>query len=226
MRFNFVEPLRGGRNACQGHTFTPYLDLMRYWWANQKKNYDTEVPGGYLWCQKRRADGTRNSFYDAVRLTRPGDAIFAYADAHIKAIGLVMSPAREAVPPQPVTVPTEKTGRVRRRSAEATVGWLIDVAWLELKRPLHPASHMEILAALLPSSYAPLTPQGRGIQGGRLLELSDVFARALLQLAGGTEPEKLFNPDWRPRQLRFAFDQHLVPDPAAEPTNPQKSESL
>lgn len=191
---------------------------MRYWWANQKTSYDTEVPGGYLWCRQRRANGSRNPFYDAVRLTRPGDVIFACADARIKAIGLVMSPAREATQPQPPGAPAGEAERTRRPAAATVPGWMIDVAWLELKRPLHPAPHMAILAPLLPAVYAPLTPRGRGIQGGRLLELSSAFARALLQLAGGTEPDRLLNPDWRPRQLRFAFEPYTVPDEATEPT--------
>lgn len=181
---------------------------MRYWWANQRQSYETEVVGGYLWCQQRRANGTRNPFYDAVRLTRTGDVIFAYADARIKAIGLVMSEARDAVQPPTTALPVSEKQLAPRPASGKVPGWLIDVAWLELKHPLHPAAYMAILAPLLPSAYAPLTPQGRGIQGGRLLELPPTFARMLLQLAGSAEPDKRVNPDWRPRQLRFSFDSH------------------
>jgi len=204
---------------------------MRFWWANQKRNFDAEVAGGYLWCRQRRSDGSRNPFYDAVRLTRPGDVIFGYAGAQVRAVGLVMSVARESPDPlaaggadgaEPApsagsaSIPdappaTLSAAGVRRSSAGRAPGWLADVAWLELKRPLHPARHMAILAPLLPAVYAPLTPRGRGIQGGRLLELPVAFARALLQLAGGNDPVRLVNPDWRARQLRFAFD---LPPPA------------
>ncbi len=225
---------RPSRGLTQGRIFSflpeggrfVHTESMRYWWANQKQTYEAEVAGGYLWCRQRRSDGSRNPFYDAVRLTRPGDVIFGYSEALIKAVGLVMSVAREA--PEPPPAPGAR-GRVagatsgspdprgltpallKRGAAKATPGWLIDVAWLQLKRPLHPAPCMAILAPLLPEVYAPLTPQGRGLQGGRLLELPVAFARALLQLTGGTDPAKLVNPDWHPHQLRFAFD---MPPPA------------
>ena len=97
-------------------------------------------------------------------------------------------------------------------------GWLLDVAWLELKRPLQPGLFMGILAPLLPEQHAPLSPAGKGLQGGRLLEISDRLARVLLQLAGGTNPAGLVNPDWQPHQLRFGFVDPEEPasGPAAE----------
>lgn len=171
---------------------------MRYWWANQQHTYDEEVAGGYLWSRQRRADGTRNPFYENLRLAQVGDIIFAYSRASIRAVGVVASTASESGCPAPLPggAPPE----------DATVpGWIVDVAWLELKRPLRPADHMTILAPLLPDTHAPLTPTGKGIQGGRLLELPATFALALLQLAGGTSPERLVNPCWQPRQMRFGF---------------------
>jgi len=171
-------------------------EAMRYWWANQKHTYDEEIVGGCLWCQQRRANGSRNPFYENVRLASPGDVIFAYHNADIRAVGVVLSRAREALSP----FKTEESGRV-----STVMGWLLDVSWLELKRPLHPGQYMTILGPLLPDMHAPLTADGRGIQGGRLLEVPDRLARALLQLAGGTDPSRLLNPDWQPHQLRFGF---------------------
>jgi hypothetical protein len=186
---------------------------MRYWWANQKHTYASEVAGGYLWSHKRRADGSRNPFYETVRLAEPGDLIFAYSDAFIKAIGMVLSHAREATPPcLPVTDGAQPS---KRQPAADAPGWLIDVAWLELKRPLQPGRFMAILAPLLPESYAPLTPAGKGIQGGRLLELPANLARAMLQLAGGSDPAQLVNPDWMPHQLKFVFAEQ-PPSPPSE----------
>ena len=171
-------------------------EFMRYWWANQKHAYNREVAGGYLWCRQHRADGSRNPFYDNVRIAAPGDVLFAFHDAEIRAIGFVLSRAREAIAPG---LPGESD------PPAAVPGWLMDVAWMELKRPLHPSRFMGILAPLLPETHAPLTSAGKGIQGGRLLEVPDRLARALLQLAGGTDPARLLNPDWQPHQLRFAF---------------------
>ena len=185
---------------------------MRYWWANQKHTYADEVAGGCLWCRQRRADGSRNPFYENVRLAAPGDTIFAYHDAAIRAIGLVLSRAREAPPPFAAHTPG---------LAPDTAGWLLDVAWLELKRPLAPGPCMAILAPLLPDTHAPLLPDGKGNQGGRLMELPDRLARALLQLAGGTDPARLLNPVWSPHQLRFGFAEAAAPEAAvAPPTEP------
>ena len=66
-----------------------------------------------------------------------------------------MSPAREATQPQPPGAPAGEAERTRRPAAATVPGWMIDVAWLELKRPLHPAPHMAILAPLLPAVGRP-----------------------------------------------------------------------
>lgn len=172
---------------------------MRYWWANQKSAYDAEVAGGYLWSRKRRADGTRNPFYESVRLTRPGDILFGYQRAAIRAVGFVLAPAAEA------PCPAAAGAAMPDAAPEQSPGWLLRVAWIELRRPLLPARHMAILGPLLPPFNAPLTAQGRGIQGGRLMEVPARLAQALLELAGGRDPALLLRPSWEARQMRFAF---------------------
>ena len=188
---------------------------MRYWWANQKHTYEAEVLGGFLWCRQRRVDGSRNPFYENMRMVSPGDLIFAYHDAEIRAIGIDLSRARAAAAPA--------TAMASGVTADVP-GWLLDVAWLELKRPLQPGLFMGILAPLLPEQHAPLSPAGKGLQGGRLLEISDRLARVLLQLAGGTNPAGLVNPDWQPHQLRFGFvdpeEPATVPAAEVEPLPP------
>ena len=168
---------------------------MRCWWVNQDKSYTEETVGGYLWCRQRRSNGARNPFYENLRLTHPGDILFAYAGGHIRAVGVVLTPCRESC--RPGTVPPAPG-----ESNDAAIpGWLIDVAWMELLRPLAPTFVMDILSPLLPEVHSPLTPDGRGLQGGRILELPHGLSVALLQLTGGARPEQLLNPVWRPRQL-------------------------
>lgn len=196
-----------------------YLRHMRYWWANQKVAYDAEVAGGYLWSRKRRADGSRNPFYESVRLTQPGDVIFGYQGPAIRAVGFVLGPATDA------PCPTTGVPPLPDEAEEAPTGWLIPVTWLELHRPLFPAQYMPILEPLLPEFSAPLTPQGRGIQGGRLMEVPSRLATALLQLAGGRNPAQLLNPSWEPHQLRFVFSESQSPLPAeTPPSNPSTEE--
>ena len=166
---------------------------MRYWWSNQRQAYEREAGGGYFWCRQRKLNGAKNPFYDAARLVRAGDVMFAYCRGSVRAVGFVLSAASEA--PDPALA----------ADAERAPGWFIRVAWLELKRPLHPMDHMNIIQPLLPENYSPLTLQGKGVQGGRLVPLPPTLARALIQLAGGTDPENLVTTDWRNRQMKFAF---------------------
>lgn len=53
---------------------------MRYWWVNQNQTYRQEVRGGYLWSPKRKANGSRNPFYDFMREVAPRDVVFSFAD--------------------------------------------------------------------------------------------------------------------------------------------------
>ena len=190
---------------------------MRYWWANQKSAYDAEVAGGYLWSRKRRANGSRNPFYESLRLTRPGDILFGYHRAAIRAIGFVLEPVTEA--PCPASAGISAAVPAPEAAPDAVPGWLLHVAWLELRRPLVPARYMSILEPLLPAFNAPLTETGRGIQGGRLMEVPTRLARALLELAGGRDPTQLLRPSWEAHQLHFAFSEPASAEPPPQTTS-------
>src|SRR5690606_26929178 len=64
------------------------------------------------------------------------------------------------------------------------IGWRVDVRFHELRLPARPADHMSVLAPLLPSKYAPLRPNGAGLQSVYLTRLPDEFAAALIDLLG------------------------------------------
>lgn len=72
---------------------------MRYWWVNQNQTYRHEVPGGYLWSPKLKANGAANPFYEFMREVAPGDVIFSFCNTKIPAIGIATSPAYEAPKP-------------------------------------------------------------------------------------------------------------------------------
>lgn len=176
---------------------------MRYWWANQNQNtYRTETAGGYLWSPCHRSNGARNPFYDNVRLAQPGDMVFAFHESAIRAIGIIMESAIESKYPE--MLPPPKDGE--KAFDPDTPGWLLNIAWLELKAPFFPAQHMTVLEPLLPDAHSPLTPAGRGLQGGRLLELQQHLAIPLLQLVSGRNPDKLLKSTWKPSQMKFQFD--------------------
>jgi hypothetical protein len=148
---------------------------MRYWWVNQNQTYRHEVAGNYLWSPKRNAGGGRNPFYDFMREVAPGDVVFSFADTLVKAIGIAASNAYEA--PKPLEF--GQAGAYWDK-----IGWRVDVRFAELRLPIRPSEHMQVLAPRLPDIYSPLQKDGRGLQGVYLTNLSEPLAAALVDLVG------------------------------------------
>ncbi len=148
---------------------------MRYWWVNQNQTYRHEVGGGYLWSPKRRADDTRNPYYEFMREVAPGDLVFSFADTFIRAFGVARSHAYEA--PQP-----SEFGEAGRNWNK--IGWRVEVGFHEAATPFKPVDWIERLRPLLPARYSPLQSNGRGIQSVYLTELPEVLALALADLLG------------------------------------------
>jgi HNH endonuclease len=148
---------------------------MRYWWVNQNQTYRHEVRGGYLWSPKRNANGARNPFYESMREVAPGDLIFSFMDTRILAIGIAQSYCWES--PKPLEFGTAGQNW-------ENVGWKVTVKFTELENKVRPKDHMEILRPLLPEKYAPLQPNGNGLQSVYLTEIPEPFAEVLMGLIG------------------------------------------
>jgi HNH endonuclease len=148
---------------------------MRYWWVNQNQTYRHEVRGGYLWSPKRNANGARNPFYESMREVAPGDLIFSFMDTRILAIGIAQSYCWES--PKPLEFGTAGQNW-------ENVGWKVTVKFTELENKVRPKDHMEILRPLLPEKYAPLQPNGNGLQSVYLTEIPESFAEVLMGLIG------------------------------------------
>jgi putative restriction endonuclease len=148
---------------------------VRYWWVNHKQTYRHELLGNYLWSPKRKANGHRNPFYDFMREVAPGDVVFSFANTRIAAIGIASSHAYEA--PKPL-----EFGRAGAYWNK--IGWRVDVRFHELRLPIRPAEFMGVLAPLLATRYAPLRPDGRGLQSVYLTLISQDLAAALADLIG------------------------------------------
>jgi len=73
---------------------------MRFWWVNHKQTNDQEVPGGYVWSPKVKANGAKNVFYDNMALVEPGDIVFSSASGRISAIGVAMDRASTSSKPK------------------------------------------------------------------------------------------------------------------------------
>jgi putative restriction endonuclease len=128
---------------------------MNYWWVNQNQTYVHEVAGGYMWSPKTNTNGGRNRFYDSMTETRPGDVVFSFCDTWIKAIGVVSAPCQSAAKPT-------EFGSAGRNWAHD--GWYVPVRFLELKSPVRPRDHMDVIAPTLPKKYSPLQANGTGNQ--------------------------------------------------------------
>lgn len=146
----------------------------RYWWVNQNQTYEYEVPGGFLWSPKVKADGGRNQFYVNMTLAKPGELVFSFCDTYIKAVGVVTKSAKSA--------PKPNLGRSGVNwSAE---GWLVEVEFKEVSNKIRPKDHMGNLEPFLPSRYSPLQANGNGLQSVYLAEISRDMASTLMELIG------------------------------------------
>jgi len=183
---------------------------MRYWWVNQNQTFEQETRGGYLWSPKRKANDHRNPFYEFMREVSPGDIILSFKDTLIAATGIAESYCYEC--PKPVEFGA--TG-----ANWSNVGWKVDVRFNPVINPVRPADHMGILAPLLPERYAPLRPNGHGLQSVYLTALDPAFAEALLTLLGpevraladeSVVHDKSIDQSHSPGQGQMEWEEHLV----------------
>lgn len=147
---------------------------MRHWWVNQNQTYKVEVPGGFLWSPKTKADRAKNPFYENMRLVEPGDVIFSFCDTYIKAVGLATDRA--------ATAPKPDFGKAG--ATWSGEGWLVPVEFKELGSPIRPKDHIQQLRPHLPQKYSPLQPNGDGLQSVYLAEVPESMASELIRLLG------------------------------------------
>ncbi len=127
---------------------------MRYWWVNQNRTFRQEFDGGYLWSPKRNKNGHRNPCYEFMREVAPGDIVFSFCDTRIAALGIVSGYCRESPKPE------------------------------EFGNAICPKDHIGRLRPELASKYAPLTPDGNGLQSVYLTQVGAGLASALFGLIG------------------------------------------
>ncbi|HET7662697.1 MAG TPA: HNH endonuclease [Rhodanobacteraceae bacterium] len=146
---------------------------MAFWWVNHKQTRDHEVRGGYLWSPMRNANGAFNQTYENMRLAKPGDVVFSYADGRIGAIGRVTEAATAS--PKP-----DEFGTVG--DYWSNEGWMVEVDFRPAPRPLRPAQEIQAIGPLLPDRYSPLQRNGHGNQGCYLAAISEALGHRLLVL--------------------------------------------
>ena len=113
---------------------------MRYWWVNQNQTYRDEVRGGFMWSPKRKADGSKNRYYDNLLEVSPGDIVFSFCDTKILAIGSVSGKG--------LTGPKPDFGAVGANWSRE--GWYVPVAYCALDNQIRPKAHIAVLRPFLP----------------------------------------------------------------------------
>lgn len=126
-----------------------------------------------MWSPKLNSAGRHIRPYDLMRVVSPGDVVFSYAEAQIKAVGVVQSCCYAYPKPS-------EFGPVGDYWSDA--GWRVDVSFVQLSQPLVAKNHIDQLRPLLPSKHSPIqAATGRGNQS-YLFEIGQALALTLAQL--------------------------------------------
>ena len=137
---------------------------MHSGWVNQSQTFRQEIDGGYLWSPKRNKIGRRNPFYEFMREVSPGDLEFSFCDTRIAALGIVSGYCRESPKPEEFSMAGAHWSQI---------GWSVEVRWQRLANAIRLKNHMRRLRSDLASKYAPLTPEGNGLQSVDLTEIEE-----------------------------------------------------
>lgn len=145
-----------------------------FWWVNHKKTHRAEIDGGYIWSPKTNSNGSHNQTYENLTLARPGDVVFSYAGAAIRAVGVVQSRCHEQRMPAQYD---------ERSDSWDGIGWRVPIQWIVLASPIEPRAHLEQIVPLLPEKYSPIRHDGLGNQKCYLAGISAELGSFLLGLS-------------------------------------------
>ncbi|MEI7785143.1 MAG: HNH endonuclease signature motif containing protein [Betaproteobacteria bacterium] len=184
---------------------------MQIWWVNQNQTYRYEVGGGYLWSPKANRDGRRNRFYDSMTETAAGDVVFSFSDTLIKAVGVVTGECSSAPKPP-------EFGSAGANWSDE--GWYLPVRFTELRHPVRPKDHMDLIGPTLPDKYSPLQANGNGLQGVYLAPVPDDLGAIIYRLLAGQAEEIARSTVPEPNPLRDV--QRVLSDPSVQETVQQQ----
>lgn len=173
----------------------------RYWWVNHKKTHQQEVQGEYLWSPKRKQNGAQNESYDNMLRVMPGDLVFSFANAAVRAIGVALARARVAPQPADFGAVGEQWG--------TEPGWQVSVRFRELERPLRTKEVAAQLMPVLPAKYSPIRANGAGNQNTYLAAVPSDMADRLRTLLTGQVEELI-------AEITQTLDRRLAEDAAQE----------
>lgn len=151
----------------------------------------------------------KSQFYDNMTRVELGDVVFSFSKKEIKAIGIVISRCREHEQPR------ELAGK---RVEWDRMGWLVDVEYTQLSKPLPPSSIINEIRPHLPTKYSPLQSNGNGCQKCYLAEVPQLMAKAIIDSIG-EEAERIVSHASNARGN--AIEKAIVSDPNIGETEKQ-----
>jgi putative restriction endonuclease len=149
----------------------------KYWWVNHRQTYRQELEGEYLWSPKKNQNGAKNVSYDNMSHVMPGDVVLSFADAAIRAVGVVLGRAREAPKPPEFGAAGDQWG--------TSPGWQVPVRFTELTDPLRPKDHASQLAPVLPARHSPIRTSGDVNRSVFLATVPEPMVDKLTELLAG-----------------------------------------
>lgn len=110
-----------------------------------------------------------------MRVVRPGDLVFSYADALLQGVGIARSHCYTC--PRP-----DEFGHVGE--LWDIIGWRVDVKFHPFIKPFRPRDVLAKIQVFLSHRDAPLNENGLGLQHIYLTQLTDIFGNLLVDLVG------------------------------------------
>jgi putative restriction endonuclease len=151
-------------------------EASHHWWVNHSKTFRHELDGGYLWSPKKNLKLPNSESYDNMTRLMPGDVVYSFADAVIRAVGLVLARAYEAPRPTEHGIALDQ--------GDNAPGWQVSVRFRELQSPLRPNDHAPELRAVLPKRQSPIRANGSENHGVYLAPVPAAMATTLRRLLG------------------------------------------
>lgn len=149
-------------------------EASHHWWVNHSKTFRLELDGGYLWSPKKHKKVPNSESYDNMTRLMPGDIVYSFADAAIRAVGLVLARAYEAPRPAERGIALDK--------GDNAPGWQVPVRFREFQSPLGPNDHASELRAVLPKRQSPIRADGSENHGVYLAPVPVAMASVLRRL--------------------------------------------
>ncbi|PIC79192.1 restriction endonuclease [Sporosarcina sp. P18a] len=128
---------------------------MQSYIVMQGRTYDEEKELGVLWSLQQDSIGNDHHFWERMKEVREGDRIFHYVKGDIVAISVAKSSYREERKPSAIPL----------TDSEDAKGYLVEVEYHELDKPLTVADCFHELLPLLPIKYSAFQENGNGNQG-------------------------------------------------------------